>query len=221
MCVRLSEETSWFGFFVLFCIIGNTIVMAINWYDCPKSLLNALEYTNYFFTIVFTLEAIIKLIAYTPYGYFIQGWNIFDFVIVIISDITLIIALAGTRSIGPKFSTIARALRIGRIFRLIGRAKFLSVIFNTILITLPSLANVGALLMLVLTIFAILGVQLFATVQLQSTFNEYSNFQNFGIAFLTLLRIQTGENWPQMMMDIATKKTVYNNCDDTPDYLSI
>jgi hypothetical protein len=78
------------------------------------------------------------------------------------------------------------------------------VIFNTIIITLPSLANVGALLMLVLTIFAILGVQLFATVKLQSNYNEYTNFQNFGMALLTLLRIQTGENWPNVMVDVAT-----------------
>jgi hypothetical protein len=80
---------------------------------------------------------------------------------------------------------------------------------------------VGALLMLVLTIFAILGMQLFATVKLQETFNEYANFQNFGIALLTLLRIQTGENWPSMMVDVATKLSVANNCTDSPTYASI
>lgn len=175
-CVRMAQEDSWFGFFIFLCIIGNTIVMSINWYEAPQNILNYLEYTNYFFTVVFTVEAGIKLYAFTPYGYFSEGWNIFDFVIVLLSDITLVITLVGTASIGPKFSTIARALRIGRIFRLIGRARFLRVIFNTIIITLPSLANVGALLMLVLTIFAILGMQLFATVKLQSTFNEYANF---------------------------------------------
>lgn len=71
---------------------------------------------------------------------------------------------------------MARAFRIGRIFRLITKAKFLRVIFNTIIITLPSLANVGALMILLLFIFAILGVQLFATVQLQSTLKSEANF---------------------------------------------
>ncbi|MFN9907188.1 MAG: ion transporter [bacterium] len=61
---------------------------------------------------------------------------------------------------------MARALRIGRIFRLITKAKFLRVIFNTIIFTLPSLANVGALMFLLLFIFSILGVQIFATVAL-------------------------------------------------------
>lgn len=107
----------------------------------------------------------------------------------LISYITLIIGFATARDIGPKQATIARAFRIGRIFRLITKARFLRVIFNTILFTIPSLANVGALMMLLLFIFAILGVQIFATVKLQDTLNDHANFQNFGIALLTLIRL--------------------------------
>ena len=95
-CVRLSQEDSWFGYFIFFCIICNSVVLSINWYEAPTAMLSALEYTNYFFTVVFTLEAIIKMYALTPYGYFTEGWNIFDFVIVILSDITLVIQLGGT-----------------------------------------------------------------------------------------------------------------------------
>lgn len=160
----MAADNSWFDYFILACIILNTIIMAINWYNCPPSLLNALEYTNYFFTAVFTFEALVKIIAFSVRGYFSQGWNIFDFFIVIISYITLIIGLSTSRDIGPKQATIARAFRIGRIFRLITKAKFLRVIFNTIIFTIPSLANVGALMMLLLFIFSILGVQIFATV---------------------------------------------------------
>jgi hypothetical protein len=76
--------------------------MAINWYGCPPDLLNALEYTNYFFTAAFTFEAIVKLIAFSIRGYFSVGWNIFDFLIVLISYVTLIIGLITTKDIGPK-----------------------------------------------------------------------------------------------------------------------
>ena len=154
----MARDSSWFDYFILVCILLNTIIMAINWYGCPPTLLNALEYTNYFFTIAFTVEALIKHIAYGVKGYFQTGWNIFDFLIVLISYITLVIGFATARDIGPKQATIARAFRIGRIFRLITKAKFLRVIFNTIIFTIPSLANVGALMMLLLFIFSILGV---------------------------------------------------------------
>jgi voltage-dependent calcium channel L type alpha-1D len=167
----LARENSWFDYFILACIILNTILMAINWYGSPNSLENSLEYVNYVFTGIFTLEAIIKLIAFGIRDYFDKGWNIFDFVIVVISYITLIIGLTTDSDFGPKQATVARAFRIGRIFRLITKAKFLRVIFNTIIITLPSLANVGALMILLLFIFSILGVQIFAQVKLQDTLN--------------------------------------------------
>jgi hypothetical protein len=154
----MARDNSWFDYFILICILLNTVIMAINWYGCPPNLLNALEYTNYFFTIAFTIEALIKMIAFSIRGYFALGWNIFDFLIVLISYVTLAIGFVTAKDIGPKQATIARAFRIGRIFRLITKAKFLRVIFNTIIFTIPSLANVGALMMLLLFIFSILGV---------------------------------------------------------------
>lgn len=131
--------------------------MTLSWYNDPDSLGADLEIVNYIFTAIFTLEAIIKIIAYHTF-YFKQGWNIFDFIIVIISYITLIIGQLSTAAIGPKQTTIVRAFRIGRVFRLIKKAKFLRIIFNTIILTIPDLANVGALMLLLLFIFAVLGV---------------------------------------------------------------
>ena len=76
------------------------------------------EILNYVFAGIFTLEAIIKLIAQKKM-YFSDSWNIFDFTIVIF---TLLILLLKVLSIPVQFgsgATILRALRIGRILRLI------------------------------------------------------------------------------------------------------
>ena len=172
----LAEEGSTFDYFILFCIISNTTIMAINWYGCPQSVTDAFEMVNYFFTAVFTMEAIIKLIALGPISYLSRGWNVFDFVIVLVSYITIIIGATSSDGVGPKQSTIARAFRIGRIFRLIAKAKFLRVIFNTIVFTIPSMANIFALMMLLLFIFSVLGVQMFALVGEQSNYNFHANF---------------------------------------------
>lgn len=122
-----------------------------------------LETINYIFTAIFTIEALLKIFAH-GFDYFKEGWNIFDFLIVLVSYITIIISQMSSASISPKQTTIVRAFRIGRVFRLINRAKFLRIIFNTIIVTIPSLANVGALMILLIFIFSILGVQLFATI---------------------------------------------------------
>ena len=63
-------------------------------------------------------------------------------------------------------TTFLRAFKIARMLRLIRKAKSLMVIFETLVITLPELANVAGLLFLFIFIYAILGVQLFADVML-------------------------------------------------------
>jgi hypothetical protein len=50
-----------------------------------------LDYVNYFFTAVFALEAILKLIAF-EFSYFKSGWNRFDFIVVITSFIDIVMA---------------------------------------------------------------------------------------------------------------------------------
>ena len=61
-------------------------------------------------------------------------------------------------------ATIIRTFRIGRVLRLVRGLESMAQLFNTLLLTLPSLGNVGALLFLQFFIYAVMGVQLFATV---------------------------------------------------------
>ena len=77
------------------CIIINIFVMAFNWFDQPKEIQQVTEVFNYVFIVIFTAEAIIKLIALKSL-YFHEGWNIFDFTIV---SITLLILFLKTTSV--------------------------------------------------------------------------------------------------------------------------
>lgn len=76
--------------FILGCIVVNTILLTINWYENPNSLEAGLDIVNYIFTAIFTVEAIFKIIALGK-EYFSHGWNVFDFIIVIVSYVTLIV----------------------------------------------------------------------------------------------------------------------------------
>jgi hypothetical protein len=88
-----------------------------------------------------------------------------------------------------------------RVLRLVKKAKSLKAIFQTFIVTIPSLANVGSLLILLLYLYSVLGISLFATVKLQNAITVHANFQNFGLAFLTLFRMSTGEAWNEIMDD--------------------
>lgn len=65
-------------------------------------------------------------------------------------------------------------------------------LFRTLIVTLPGLANVTGLLFLLFFIYAVIGVQLFATVAFHGEYNEQANFRTFGSAMLLLLRMATG-----------------------------
>lgn len=74
--------------------------------------------------------------------------------------------------------------------------------FQTFIVTLPSLMNIGALLGLLLYIYSVLGVNLFANVKLSGNLDRNANFMNLGSAFLTLIRSATGENWHEVMWSL-------------------
>ena len=155
---------------------------------------NFSETTNYIFTTIFTVEAIIKLIGLGPKIYFKEGWNIFDFIIASGSLISIILSIVSNMDLKGAV-TIIRTFRILRVVRLIKRAKSLNLIFNTFIITLPALGNIGGLLLLLLYLYSILGVQLFGTVMRNGIFSDNLNFETFSRSFCALCAVATGDSW--------------------------
>ena len=80
-----------------------------------------IEIFNYVFMFVFTIEMIIKIIA-LQLIYFREGWNKFDFLIVMVTLIMLLLKMLSIEIPFGNGPTILRALRIGRILRLLKRA---------------------------------------------------------------------------------------------------
>ena len=210
--------SKYFEVFVGIIISLNTVVLCITWYNQDSYSQYVLGIINYIFAGFFTLEAGIKLYGLGVKPYFSDNWNIFDFIVVTGTLISIIVAALTPASIGP-VTTFIRAFRITRVIRLVQRARRLKVIFETFIMTIPALTNVGGLLLLFLYIYAILGVFLFADVKLQTNLSVHANFETFGLAFLTLLRCATGESWDYIMIDAARHQNPIWQCDPRPfDY---
>jgi len=167
---------------------------------------------------IFSVECIIKLIAMRK-TYFKDNWNNFDFVVVMFSSLALLIK--ATPSLGIDVNaqaTIIRILRVLRVLRLIKRAKKLQIIFETIILALPAMGSLGALLLLFVFLFAIVGMQMFAFVKWQSDINYHANFTSFMRAFLLLIRAATGEGWNALMYDLARGNSITFQCDPNGNY---
>ena len=199
-------NSSYFDVFLVFCISANIIVLSLNYEGSTNTYDTTLENINYFFTGIFIIEFIIKIIALGPQRYIDSNWNKFDLFIVMTSIIEIIMSLSLNSShsflrVGPQIIRIFRVLRVTRIFKLIKKLKGLQKLIETLIFVLPSILNLGALYILIFFIYAILGVFMFRDVKIGNAIDEYNNFQNVFFAGVTLFRMVTGENWWYFMFD--------------------
>jgi Ion transport protein len=179
-------------------------------------MINTLENLNLIFTLIFTCEFLIKLAGYGS-RMFIDSWNIFDAVIVAVSVFGLILTSASDSQFGPQ-TTIIRSFRIVRIFFFFKSNRALKNTLMTFLMSVPAMANIGALLAIFNVIYAILGMYLFAEVKPNGLLDEHAHFRTFGTSFLTLIRNLTGENWPKLMEALSRSYSPTYQCVDNPSY---
>ncbi|CAD5216929.1 unnamed protein product [Bursaphelenchus okinawaensis] len=190
-------------------VIGiNVISMAMEFYMMPGWLKYVLRALNYFFTAVFTMEASIKLYALGFKRFFRERWNQLDMFIVILSIAGIIFEEfeALELPINPTIIRVMRVLRIARVLKLLKMAKGIRSLLDTVGEALPQVGNLGSLFFLLFFIFAALGVELFGKLECSEEhpcdgLGEHAHFKNFGMAFLTLFRIATGDNWNGIMKD--------------------
>lgn len=201
---------------ILITICANTIVLFLKWYEQPEIIYVITDNLNIVFVVIFMTEAIIKMIAMGPKVYFLEGWNIFDFTIIFGSMLSLFIP-SNTLSIRGAI-TIMRSFRILRLLRLIKLGKNLRLIFNTFVISLPSLANIGGLLLLFIFMYANIGMIIFGQVARNGVMNDSINFENFGNSFLTLFIVATGDSWSFFMASYAMEASPENQCIVNPSY---
>ena len=96
---------------------------------------------------------------------------------------------------------IAGLFRIGRVFRLIKRAPQLRALMTSMIMTIPAIANVFAVMLLLFFIFAVIGVELFGTVRYGFSINQQNNYQTWSMSMLALWRATLG-NWRSNMYDV-------------------
>jgi hypothetical protein len=98
---------------------------------------------------------------------------------------------------------LARVLRVLRVTRLLKFAAGLQAIIQTIMFSIPSLANVFGLLMLIFFMFAVSGNFLFGPVLQGDVIGELKNFGDFTSAFILMFAVSTGEDWNKIMFDCS------------------
>lgn len=203
-----------FDYFIAFCITLSTLLMSLRYYTMTRTYESYLELFSNILTFIYNVEAGIKIMALGD-EYFSNSWNRFDLFIVVSSDSAIVLEIFAQsyphlRNISMLFNTI----RILRVFRLIRVSRSLRVLIDSLIVILPSITNVLSLIFLMFFIFAVIGMNMFSGVKHQKELNENSNFTNFGMSIVLLMRSSTGENWNIIMRELAVTNTtlaLYNH----------
>ncbi|XP_065528855.1 sodium channel protein type 2 subunit alpha-like isoform X5 [Lathamus discolor] len=199
---------------ILICL--NMVTMMVETDDQSKEMETILSRINLVFIILFTGECVLKLISLRHY-YFTLGWNIFDFVVVILSIVGMFLAeMIEKYFVSPTLFRVIRLARIGRILRLIKGAKGIRTLLFALMMSLPALFNIGLLLFLVMFIYAIFGMSNFAYVKREVGIDDMFNFETFGNSMICLFQITTSAGWDGLLAPILNSGEP--DCDPYKDH---
>ncbi|XP_013377564.1 PREDICTED: voltage-dependent L-type calcium channel subunit alpha-1S isoform X2 [Chinchilla lanigera] len=228
--------SSYFEYLMFALIMLNTICLGMQHYHQSEQMNQISDILNVAFTIIFTLEMILKLMAFKARGYFGDPWNVFDFLIVIGSIIDVILSeidtfLAssgglyclggGCGNVDPDesariSSAFFRLFRVMRLIKLLSRAEGVRTLLWTFIKSFQALPYVALLIVMLFFIYAVIGMQMFGKIAMVdgTQINRNNNFQTFPQAVLLLFRCATGEAWQEILLACSYGKL----CDPESDY---
>ncbi|KAH8395723.1 hypothetical protein KR222_011591, partial [Zaprionus bogoriensis] len=229
--------SSSFEYTIFILIMINTVTLAMKFYNQPQWYTELLDALNMIFTAVFALEFVFKLAAFRFKNYFGDAWNVFDFIIVLGSFIDIVfseikskdapqtacdinegckpkVKAAGSNLISINFF---RLFRVMRLVKLLSKGEGIRTLLWTFIKSFQALPYVALLIVLLFFIYAVVGMQVFGKIALDSEtgINRNNNFQTFQQAVLVLFRSATGEAWQEIMMSCSAQPGV--KCDENSD----
>ncbi|KAM6041977.1 sodium channel protein type 4 subunit alpha [Chlamydotis macqueenii] len=185
---------------ILICL--NMVTMMVETDDQSDLKTSVLYKINLVFIVIFTGECVLKMFA-LRYYYFTIGWNIFDFVVVILSILGIVLSdIIEKYFVSPTLFRVIRLARIGRVLRLIRGAKGIRTLLFALMMSLPALFNIGLLLFLVMFIYSIFGMSNFAYVKKEAGIDDIFNFETFGNSIICLFQITTSAGWDGLLSPI-------------------
>jgi voltage-gated sodium channel len=173
-----------FQHFILGIIVLTAIVVGLETSETLTARYGAVfDALDVIVQTIFVFEIVVRILACwpRPAAFFRDGWNVFDFVVVVAS----LLPQAGA------FAMVARLARLLRVTRLVSVFPELRLIIGTMLRSIPSMGHVIMLLSLMLYVYGILGLYLFRE-------EDPERWGTLGAALLTLFQMLTLEGWVEI-----------------------
>ncbi len=185
-CLKKLEASKLFQGGVIFIIILSALTTGAKTYSLPSIVESVLELLDSGITYFFLLEILLRFIVHEKKKhFFLNGWNVFDTIVVVGSLIPLDNADA---------VLIGRLLRIFRVLRLVSVIPDLRFLINSLLKAIPRMGYIAVLMFIIFYIYGAIGSLFFHSI------NE-TLWGDVAIAMLTLFRVATFEDWTDVMYE--------------------
>ncbi|XP_063787224.1 voltage-dependent P/Q-type calcium channel subunit alpha-1A isoform X12 [Pseudophryne corroboree] len=197
-----------FEYTIMALIALNTIVLMMKFHGYSNTYEHVLKAFNIVFTSLFSLECLLKIMAFGALNYFRDAWNIFDFVTVLGS----ITDIAVTEFLGSFINlSFLRLFRAARLIKLLRQGYTIRILLWTFVQSFKALPYVCLLIAMLFFIYAIIGMQVFGNIALDeddedTAITEHNNFRTFFQALMLLFRSATGEAWHDIMLSCLSEK---------------
>ncbi|CAH2272891.1 voltage-dependent P Q-type calcium channel subunit alpha-1A [Pelobates cultripes] len=191
-----------FEYTIMALIALNTIVLMMKFHGSSSTYDYVLKTFNIVFTSLFSLECLLKIMAFGALNYFRDAWNIFDFVTVLGSITDIIVTEFWDNFINLSF---LRLFRAARLIKLLRQGYTIRILLWTFVQSFKALPYVCLLIAMLFFIYAIIGMQVFGNIALDeedddTAITEHNNFRTFFQALMLLFRSATGEAWHDIML---------------------
>eukprot|EP01063_Lacrimia_lanifica_P031393 TRINITY_DN5161_c0_g1_i1.p1 TRINITY_DN5161_c0_g1~~TRINITY_DN5161_c0_g1_i1.p1 ORF type:complete len:2672 (+),score=931.23 TRINITY_DN5161_c0_g1_i1:185-8200(+) len=199
-----------FTWTIVFIILLNTIIMAVEHHDQPEQFTEFSAIMNIILTMIFAVEMIIKLMASGFRGYVKDHFNVLDGFVVVVSVLEIILGDSSGIS-------VLRALRLLRVLKLLKNFKELRKLVEVILGAVRDTGYLNLIILLYLFCAALVGMQFFGG-RMFGTFPEEcedydllgssanctesrprATFDSFYRAILTVFQVLTRDDWVNVM----------------------
>lgn len=192
------SQSKWFKRLFAFLVVVNSILLFVPWSEHYGMATVVLTSVFVVLNLLFMLECIVKVIAFTPHGYWQSRRNRYD----------LFVSVLGIAWIGAHFiwmnhttNSFGFVVAILRFFTITGKQATLTMLMMTVAVSMmKSLFIIMGMFLLILT-YAVAGVILFGSVKHGDALGRHANFQTAPVAMTVLFRITTGEDWNDIMHD--------------------
>jgi hypothetical protein len=207
-----------FGQFITLVILVNALVMASYHHPISSAHERMIDLVDYGCVLIFTLEAIVKLLGLGVSMYFAVPFNTVDFCVVVLSVVSIFIPTAKGGTSLRIVRLLFRIIRFLKMFKLLASSEEIVHLVSALTASTTLLMNLSGLIAFTLTMMAIICMHTLGRCHIPEFEDkpiaievERPNFYTFHDSFLANFQVMTGEDWSPLMftyMDLCSESHV-------------